>query len=182
MSTQIIPVSAAGTLREHLTQYRDFVTATWKRPPNHLHYAGDLDMALREGREFRSVPWSTWRGTGYRRMTERECFRNAHLTALGHPELTYCEGFATTGLIPVHHAWCADPEGRVVDPTWREAGHDPVETWEYLGVPFDLDFVDRVTTENGVYGVLTDFGIYERPLPEGAVKKEERWATPTTGT
>lgn len=164
----VVPVSDAETLRSHLEQYRDFVHNFHR--PNNLYYQGDLDLVLREGREFRSVPWRTWRGSGYRRAPERMCFKNAHELALANEELTYCEGFATTGLIPVLHGWCSDAEGRVVDPTWREADRAPVAGWEYLGIPFDINFVDEVTNLKGSYGILDDLDIYNYPLPDGAKK------------
>lgn len=108
------------------------------------------------GEAFTSVPWSTWRGSGYRRGKVRECYKNASHLAEWRPELRYVEGLAYCGIWGMHHAWCVTEDGRVVDPTWREKGHDlPVEAWEYLGVviPDRLRVAAAVAT--GVYGVLS---------------------------
>lgn len=169
MTTVVPSLDESSPLREHLETYREFISQhhnTHKK----LHYLGDLDLVLREGREFRSVPWKTW-GGAYRRGKERECFKNAFDLALTHPELTYVEGFASSGILPVLHAWCSDAEGRVVDPTWRENGREDVESWEYMGVPLDFDFVCEVTSRKATYGVFDAYDLYEEPLPPLAVAK-----------
>lgn len=150
-------------LRALLEQMRDFF-----QKDSDLYYRGDLDMVLREGREFKSVPWVTWRGTGWRRGQERNCFQNAFRLSQRH-ELTYVEGFASTFGLPVHHAWCVTSDGRVVDPTWRERAGVPVEEWQYIGIPFSGEFVDKTIFRKKTYGVLDDYDLYRKPLPAGAV-------------
>lgn len=54
----------------------------------------------------------------------RNCFENAALTALDNEELTYVEGFAHRGTIAVRHAWVINREGRALEVTWRDGGHD----------------------------------------------------------
>jgi hypothetical protein len=58
---------------------------------------------------------------------------------------SYVEGYAM-GVIPVHHAWCVDKDGNVIDTTWSATERVPgtmrakVGTW-YFGVEFDLGYV-----------------------------------------
>ena len=53
-----------------------------------------------------------------RRMTPKECFCNATKVVLRDPSMTYVEGYVMT-IIPIHHAWCMRPDGKVFDPTLR---------------------------------------------------------------
>lgn len=85
----------------------------------------------------------------YGRMPANECFRNAFELALAHPELTYCEGRASTGW-PVEHAWCLAPDGLVVDPTWQH------ESAAYHGVSFNTGFLVRWVNETRRLGVLSE--------------------------
>jgi hypothetical protein len=108
-----------------------------------------LDNPVRPGRELPDE---------YPAGEPRSCFDNAFHLALGDDSLTYCEGYATTGFLPVHHAWCLDAGGGVVDNTWVEenfgADHgDPAE-YAYMGIPFSTDFVARAVVQKGTYGVL----------------------------
>lgn len=57
---------------------------------------------------------------------------NALSYALKYEELDYAEGWAYSGVIPAHHAWCVTDDGRVVDPTWRDVD----ATAEYVGIRF----------------------------------------------
>lgn len=68
-----------------------------------------------------------------KRMTPKDCFRNATVMALENPDLYYCEGYAfkpSLG-IPIHHGWCVTNQGKIVDPTWETPeqcfyiGHKP---------------------------------------------------------
>lgn len=73
----------------------------------------------------------------------KQCFRNALELAIS-SDLIYCEGYAFGAVIPVLHAWCLDLNGNVIDPTW-ESGK------EYVGVPFDTDYVVAFTDKYAVY-------------------------------
>jgi len=61
--------------------------------------------------------------------TPKLCFANSAKLAMKHSNLRYCEGYIVR-IIPIHHAWCIDEHGRVIDATLR----DPVS--DYLGVAF----------------------------------------------
>ena len=111
------------------------------------------------GSYFQPVPWATWRGRGFRRGKRKMCFQNAWNYALSHDDLMYAEGFAgASGVGLVHHAWCIDDAGRVVEPTWRETDHasHPVGEWFYTGIPFETAWLARLTTEQDYFGVLFD--------------------------
>lgn len=64
--------------------------------------------------------------------TPKQCFHNSIELVQTCPELTYCEGYATSsavGFLPIHHAWCLTPDGAVFDITATCLD-------EYFGVPF----------------------------------------------
>lgn len=69
------------------------------------------------------------RGSYFPRWTEpnehmemKQCYPNCAQYALRH-DLLYCEGIASS-VIPVNHAWCYDPDTRLVhDPTWWPLDH-----------------------------------------------------------
>lgn len=69
----------------------------------------------------------------YRRGRASDCFSNSAGRVLSDERLTYCEGFATwvsNGVArPLHHAWCVDEQGLVVDVTLKETRQSV-----YLGV------------------------------------------------
>lgn len=63
----------------------------------------------------------------------------------------YCEGYALSSVMPIHHAWVVTRDGRVIDHTWEEPGI------EYVGIPIDMRWLRSLVCETGVYGVLNDF-------------------------
>lgn len=81
------------------------------------------------------------------------CYQNAGSLALSDDRFTYCEGFAQrAGLFPMHHAWCLDEQGQVVDPTWEFNAQD-----RYFGVAISHDFLMDVINEANQWGVLADY-------------------------
>lgn len=72
------------------------------------------------------------------RLEPTWCYDNALETCDASFGLAYVEGIAIPHAhdVPIHHAWCATPEGLVVDATWHPVGQ------VYLGIEFsDLELV-----------------------------------------
>lgn len=138
-----MPTVSLNTVREYLNWEREAMRSFGHAAPDGYVYDSLRDFVAREGIDY--GPGSPL-PEGVARMPAKECFANALLTAAEHG-LTYVEGWAL-GVIPVHHAWCVDEAGRVIDPTWAEPGSD------YCGVPMALDYVDETTDAKGTYGVL----------------------------
>jgi hypothetical protein len=106
-------------------------------------------FVLRNGKVHAPAPLPA----GFKRMTKRECFKNATDLATDRRGLTYVEGLAVSCVMPIliHHAWCIDEAGNVVDPTWDEP-----ENCLYMGVEFDLQTLVEKTLERQLCGLLTD--------------------------
>lgn len=93
-------------------------------------YKGPADLLIREGRWYNDGRAKRWSHS-----IPHGCFRNAALFAMEH-RLPYVEGYATC-IIPVHHAWCLDHDGRILEVSWKTLGTD------YFGVQFDPHLVKR---------------------------------------
>lgn len=106
-----------------------------------------------------------------RRGKTGQCFKNASLKALS-ADLTYCEGYFLVYGIQLHHGWCINKAGRVIDPT---VDNNDGRITEYFGVPFTRDYVLKAATQNKVYGILGCLSKSMRLLVGGKVKnfKEE---------
>jgi hypothetical protein len=133
-----------------------------------LCYRSPADFVMKHGKVYtpQRLPGQ------YDYLAPRACYGNAVIMAERHG-LPYVEGYAMTALhdIPMLHAWNVDPEGRVIDTTWREAGV------AYLGVEFALGRADDCTW-NGNATVLSDwrrgFPLFREPWqgePPGKVWK-----------
>jgi hypothetical protein len=85
-------------------------------------------------------------------MEPRMCFMNCFELAGMMDDLTYCEGFVLLASlpIPIHHAWCVDEEGRVVEPTITEA----LEELTFFGVRLPFGAVNEVVEDTETYSVL----------------------------
>ena len=71
------------------------------------------------------------RPQGVRKLADKGCFTNAFRRAQEHG-WHYCEGLALWRTGFLHHAWCIDERGLVVETTWPELGA------EYRGKMFPL--------------------------------------------
>jgi len=102
---------------------------------------------LERGEEFEGVARPSW----LRRKQPKACFRNSYELALRRSgDLTYCEGFVVT-VVPllIHHAWCVNGDGQVVEPTLA----DPVGA-SYFGVRVPLQGLLAVIAKTETLGVL----------------------------
>lgn len=143
-------------LDEYLTQMaelqRQAGAANGFSPPG--RYASLEELVLREGRLYERV--LSAEEHGYEPDAPKECFKNAALLALMHTSLTYTEGYASFGLMGVHHAWCVTGEGEVIDTTWSSLDGDH-ESLEYRGIEMSDELLRRVLTSREMYGVLDDY-------------------------
>jgi hypothetical protein len=90
---------------------------------------------LAKGQSFRARPLPI----KYPAMIPKACFQNARRLAGRYRSLRYVEGFATTNHMPgwpIHHGWCIDRTGGVVDPTWTDGS-------AYYGVIFSKVMIAR---------------------------------------
>ena len=140
---------------------------------------GDLSVhgfVLRRGRRFESQPLTPEEKeylelADWRRHQQRECWRNAQVTALVMPSregmtLRYTEGFlrTTRHAFGIAHAWIS-LNGKVVDTTVRTDLDDPDSPrvmgeippdWEYWGVELDPRECTHCIEEHTEMGSLLD--------------------------
>lgn len=88
----------------------------------------------------------------YRRGPDRMCFMTCANLAIHNRRVTYVEGFGaikSLGNLPMHHAWCLDEKGRVIEPTWQD--------WReitYVGIKIDTELLCSELLRTKNYGVL----------------------------
>ena len=137
-------------------------------PPPSLKYSCIEEFVLKNGKaydEVRAFPRDLKKGK------MRECFRNAALLSM-EKGWVYVEGYATS-IIPTLHAWCADDEGKVVDPTWND-GQD------YFGVSFSGEYLRKTLIRKKTFGLLDNLEMGfplltgEHPFPEEEEQRDER--------
>lgn len=126
-------------LRDMLSQF----VAGWQR----IGAAAVLErFALRNGSGFAgaALPPSCERGVS------KQCFMNAARLSL-YERFTYCEGFTCDERLPfpVHHAWCLDDAGRVIDNTLKHP-----ERFAYWGVTFTKAELMAHMLKHQTYGLL----------------------------
>ena len=155
------------TLREFLERL-----AGYKREGHNVprrkgwRYLCNEDLILREG-VFASKHAPVPRNL---RGRVKMCFPNASRAANGVSRI-YCEGFAIAyERVPlaVPHAWLLNPDGEVIDPTWKDPGY------AYLGIPFDRTFVSKTLLQQGTFGLLDELD--RGPLLVGLPPSEYRHA------
>jgi len=122
---------------------KDYLTSITQR------YGGGVEgheFVLRYGRLWQPAALPA----NIRRGMPKECYSNAAQLAFSRPDLIYIEGFARCKAgpsTPFEHAWCADADGKVVDPTWTSGT-------EYFGVPFRTAFVREFTHKTNSWTVI----------------------------
>lgn len=156
------------------------------------HYRNPADFVLAHGEFFtpRATP------AKYGGMKPAACFANNLILVSAFPELTYVEGIvwappalrADTGMPvgrprPVHHAWAVDPDGLLVEVTYRSTARAILNvrnTHAYLGVRFvDGHLVKRHVWDND-QTVLDDprsrYRLLRRPFDASAqVARRPLW-------
>lgn len=145
-------------LRTALEQIRNLKEQTPR--PNEWVYTSPEQFVLEHGEwwDYEPLPLE------YEFGAPRTCFANAIVLCVLHPELTYVEGYGMMidiGL-PIHHAWNVDPDGRVIDSTWRAIYDDTNERVPipggaaYCGVRFSFGRADDACWE-GDAAILDDW-------------------------
>jgi hypothetical protein len=124
-----------------ITQYLEQMTTAFPTMPLALE-----KFVLASGRAYAPHPLPK----SIKRGEIKQCFENAAKLAFANPKLTYVEGYGLS-IIPVHHAWCVDGKGRVVDPTWDEK--DEYER-EYFGVPIGTYVLRKEIVKHKCWGVF----------------------------
>lgn len=81
-------------------------------------------LVLKHGWVFTSEPDASLH------MTPTQCFRNSRIVAARRRNHVYVEGYATSVIPGIHHAWVARHDGTIIDPTWSTGD-------AYIGVPFE---------------------------------------------
>lgn len=89
-------------------------------------------LLLRHGVEYKTRKPSPFQGTA------QACYANSQFLVKRRKGWRYVEGYAISA-IPTEHAWCVDPEGNVIDPTWDD--DHPVD---YFGIAFDMKLVGQI--------------------------------------
>jgi hypothetical protein len=156
--------TAAAELRKYLEAHVTAIKHFGRENPK-LEYQGIQDFILREGRDYTEFSADNFNGR-YRQGIPRYCFHNAYLAAVRSRErLRYVEGYALGSIIPVHHAWNIDPDGRIVDVTWVGTGDNnnadaffvPTPGRAYRGVVFPVEYVREIRNSTSGACVLDNW-------------------------
>ncbi len=97
-----------------------------------------------------------------RKFQMKQCFYNSQKLLLedSSGQLKYAEGWAHSGIIPVHHGW-VHINGKVVDVTWTNRESRliaPPEGFTYFGVSFDSKLViERMLSSGVACSVIDDY-------------------------
>lgn len=152
------------TVVDYLKAMRDLRKHQFRNVP--APYLGVEDFLLQHGRTWtrpKTPPLQVVRGL------PKNCYNNAMLLALSHRTLTYVEGYARSGVLPVHHAWCVTPEGLVVDNTWN---FDRDEE-EYFGVAFTTEALKAIVDTRLYNPTFLDNYDDGHPLLCGVIRFED---------
>lgn len=108
---------------------------------------------LEYGQEFEENPRPDW----VPQMTPKMCFANCFTLVMENRDrgLAYCEGYTLSSdlPLPIHHAWCVEEDGTLIEPTIRDKPEG--ETITYFGVKVpNFDDLFDVVEETGTYSIL----------------------------
>jgi len=122
----------------------------WHNHTQFNNYTSLQDFVLKNGE-----PWvGQAKPKQYRWGQQKNCYKNATDLVLGNNNLTYVEGYASAGLIPVPHAWCVDTKNQVIDNTWRPRKSLKETSWNYFGIKIDTKFLAKTIVKQKFYGIL----------------------------
>jgi len=95
-------------------------------------YQSIPELVLSEG-----VTFTFGHGRTRFRGEMRACYANAFALMCREPDVIYCEGYALSDEVPIplDHAWCCRPDGKILEPTWR------YKNTAYLGIPLKREYV-----------------------------------------
>jgi hypothetical protein len=96
------------------------------------------------------------RPRGIRKRRNKECFKNtAEAVLYGWNDYQYYEGLVLTRIVPllIHHAWCVDSMGLVVDLTWLHP-----EECTYMGVHIPKEELREEILNREAYCSVFDTG------------------------
>jgi len=125
-------------------------------------YASFEEFVLKHGEVFEAPPEKQPRPKGFRKGRDKGCFRNSVYAVFEHDDWQYVEGYGV-GMIPAHHAWVLDTEGRVVETTWKTSGST------YFGVQFSEEEWRLTMSLTNVFGVFNEVLMEQPYTPEGYV-------------
>ncbi len=113
-------------------------------------YSSFYDLIAREGKAYPKVATAAQiSAKGLPKGNQGQCFQNAATIAFQNPDLTYVEGYADMGVMPLAHAWVVDSSGLVYDTTWEHGrGRD------YFGIPVSTAFLREHVHKSMVWGLF----------------------------
>jgi len=156
-----IPVKVEDGMSSDFVSKVSELIHTMKNARPEWKYVSTEDFIHQNGKKFDYVM------PGVKKGKMGQCYKNAYHLMDITPGLTYVEGYAVSGdlPLPLMHAWCVDKNGVVYDSTWDNGK-------SYLGVQFKREFVTKTILRRKVYGVMDDMdGGW--PLLRGV--PEEEW-------
>lgn len=135
------------SMKEYLKQIVELYQQMYNQ--NKRNKIGDYycleDFILKNGQPFEISPLPK----NIKRGAMKECFRNSAMLAMENADYFYAEGFAFS-IIPTIHGWCANREGKAIDPTWDDGK-------EYFGVIFKRDYLFKYLLKYKRYGLIENW-------------------------
>ena len=132
-------------IREHL---KNIIKLRGDFPRDRIRHTPE-QLVLDHGMFFRPAKLPS----KYKAGVKTYCFYNSYvLASRSRGNLTYCEGYALGEFFPMHHAWCVDRHGCVVDVTW-----DNPESCVYMGVPIKIDIARRIYKSTSLASMLDNY-------------------------